>query len=188
MEERRFQWLKGDKQGKIEKYKDTVRQNDIDYISFQSGARVTTDLIGDYIVELTSEGEPFINSSLFKPNTIIPNGPSPSPSPSNKAKPKSNTKSDNFSLSDLIKVQLEKNNEFISINLDIPILEKTLFKMLLDTNSDVIDDLTKIVISKYINKEDIETTIKEKMLAYYNGDATFEKTDYLNVKTETIKN
>ena len=183
MEERQFQWLKGDKQGKIEKYKETVRENDIDYILFKSGNRVTTDLIGDYITEITVNGEPFINSSLFKPNRIV-NKKVNKAAP--KAKAKTETKSDGFSLADLIKVQLEKKNEFISINLDIPILDKSLFKMLLDTNPEVIDDLTKIVISKYISKDNIDEVVKNKMLAYYNGDEAFEKTDYINVKTETV--
>lgn len=187
MSVRNFQWLKGDKVGKQEIFDKTLRENDVDYIVFKSGNRITTDLLGDFVTEITEGGEQIIDHTLFDP-TEIKNPSTENIAPKKKVvkPPVTKTKSDSYSLSDLIKAQLEKNNEFIKINIDIPVLKKELFKMLMDTNPEILDDLTKIVVLKYINKEVIEEDIKKKMMAYYNDDETFEKTDVINIKTEKL--
>ena len=179
MNTRKFQWLKGDKTGKSEIYATTVQENGIDYIVFKSGARVTTDLIGDFITEVSEDGQPFINSQLFEPVKIINTGTT-----SSKKESKNKTKSDTYSLSDLIRDQLSKNNEFIKITIDVPVLNKSLYNTLTDTYPEVLGDLTKIVVSQYINKDSIEKTIKEKMESYYINKKKFEKTEIINVKTE----
>ncbi len=182
MEKRKFQWVKGDRLGKTEFYKNTIQENGIDYLAFESGKRVTTDLIGDYIVELGENGEQFISSDIFQPQTILNSDVAPKQT----TKKKTNTKADNYSLSDLIKDQLDKNNEFIKINIDIPVLKKDLYKMLMDTNSDLLNDLTKIVILKYINRDSIEESVKKKMNLYYSGKEDFEKTDFIDIVTEKL--
>lgn len=190
---RRFQWVLGEKQGKIENYKRTVREAEIDYIEFDSGARATTDLLGEYIVEITEDGEPFINSSQFKPDIIKPGIVESAPKINQQASSlnkKSNTKSDNFSLSDLIKKQLDKNNEYIEIKLNIPVFKKDLFEILKDTHEEILTDLTKIIISKYINKEAIEELVKNNLTSYYTDDTIFDikiiEKDIININTETI--
>jgi hypothetical protein len=142
-----------------------------------------------FITEITENGEPFINSLQFQPD-FIKDAPKTSAQKNNqKVKPKNetNTKLDNFSIADLIKKQLDKNNEFVKIYIDIPVLKKDLYEMLADTHEEILDDLTKIVVSKYINKENIEELIKAKMKSYYSGDEDFEKTEVINVEQKNYK-
>ena len=60
--------------------------------------------------------------------------------------------------------------------------------MLAESNHDLIDDLTKIVFSKYINKDNIEKVIKTKLADFYKSNQDTEKEEVLNIETETINN
>jgi uncharacterized protein YuzE len=177
MEKRRFQWLKGDMQGKIETYKTTIRENDVDYLLFQSGKRVSTDLIGDYITEISEDGEPFISSEIFNAGTVI-NTP-----PINKKVQQNNIKKSNLAISveDIILKQLEKSDNKININIQIPLISNDFFKILSDAHNDILTDLIKIITAKYINKDNIEDTLKKEISKYYYN------SDIIDLKTEKVK-
>jgi len=55
-----FQWIKGDKAGSFVKWAGDIQDEDgINYLIFEDGSRANEDLLGDYIMEVASENEPF---------------------------------------------------------------------------------------------------------------------------------
>jgi hypothetical protein len=57
-----FQWIKGDDMGMDEKYKGIILNDDISFIEFQSGKRINTELLNEYMIMLPAQpvqNEPF---------------------------------------------------------------------------------------------------------------------------------
>jgi hypothetical protein len=50
-----FQWIKGDDMGMDEKYKGIVLNDDISFIEFQSGKRMNTELLNEYMIMLPAQ-------------------------------------------------------------------------------------------------------------------------------------
>ena len=50
-----YQWIKGDDIGIDEKYKDIVLNGDISFIEFQSGKRINSELLNEYVIMLPAQ-------------------------------------------------------------------------------------------------------------------------------------
>ena len=50
-----FQWIKGDDMGMDEKYKDVVLNGDLSFIEFQSGKRINSELLDEYVIMLPAQ-------------------------------------------------------------------------------------------------------------------------------------
>jgi hypothetical protein len=48
--ESHFQWIKTERQGDVSKFKNFLFENDTEYVVFQDGTRVRTDLVGDVVL------------------------------------------------------------------------------------------------------------------------------------------
>jgi len=50
-----YQWIKGDDSGMDEKYKDIILNEDLSFIVFQSGKRINSELLNDYMIMLPAQ-------------------------------------------------------------------------------------------------------------------------------------
>jgi hypothetical protein len=50
-----YQWIKGDDMGMDEKYKNVVLNGDLSFIEFQSGKRINTELLEEYVIMLPAQ-------------------------------------------------------------------------------------------------------------------------------------
>jgi len=191
MSENKYQWIKGDSIGKVETLKEIITVEGKEYVLFNSNKRVARNVLNEYLVEYNDGGDIYIDSRMLDESVNIP--PLISNSKANNTSTgrlnKEQTKSDQFTLTDIINRQLEKNNEIITIEIEVPVLKKEYVDMLIDTNPSVIDDLTKIVMSKYINKEELEKIINDKINSFYSRAKIIEKTrpQIIDIVTEKIK-
>jgi len=65
-----FQWIKGDDTGMDESYKDIIINGDISFIEFQSGKRINSELLEEYMIMLPAQPKQNNqqNQVLVKPN------------------------------------------------------------------------------------------------------------------------
>jgi hypothetical protein len=55
-----FQWIKGEKAGSFVKWGGDIKDEDgMNFLLFEDGTRANEELLGDYIIEVPSENEPF---------------------------------------------------------------------------------------------------------------------------------
>ena len=55
-----FQWIKGEKAGSFVKWGGDIKDEDgMNFLLFEDGTRANEELLGDYIMEVPSENEPF---------------------------------------------------------------------------------------------------------------------------------
>lgn len=62
-----FQWIKGEKAGSFVKWGGDIKDEDgMNFLLFEDGTRANEELLGDYIMEVPSENEPFYMTDLME--------------------------------------------------------------------------------------------------------------------------
>jgi len=185
MKKRQFQWLKGSNAGNVETFVEVLRVKDVDYIIFESGKRVSTSLIGDFIAELAEDGTLYIDSKMFDA-TRVETSKSKLKSRQNQMPINEKRKSDSLNLTDIILSKLKTKSEYVKSVLNIPVLDVSVYEMLYDVYPDLLTDLTKIIIDNYINIDTISDSIKQTLTSFYNGDSDITSSSFINAEIETI--
>lgn len=176
MDEIKYRWIKGDRFGTYEIYKDEKQDGENIYINFHSGRRIDKKVISEFL-EITTDYEDNNYDELTH---------------STKNDKKVNTiKNDSgFTIKKLIADQLskDKNTTNITISINIPILKKEYFEFLQDSNEDVLNDLINIIDEKYIDKNFLKKIVYDKINIYYNTNQNINNkpVDYITLDTVTI--
>ena len=169
--DKRFQWIKSDKAGNIELYKDTITDNNINWISFQSGNRVNEALINDVIIILEENEDPLeISIDTVKNKNI---------SKENKL-----TKSP---LESLIDIQIENNYINIPLSIELPLLKKDVYTLLKTSFKD--EDIDKILlkcVSKKINIDDLQKNLAINITKFYLSSSDIDRNNYIEISDDKI--
>lgn len=134
IEERRLQWIKGEKQGKIE----TVENSDSEWTTFKGGGRISNNILNEYMILIRNDNEILnfedVKASLPKGNPVrIPTRKQTSP----------------------ILTLLEKMEDFDELELNLKVNIKV-------PKIDVMNLLSSTFGKEDFDK-DLETFVKEQM-------------------------
>jgi hypothetical protein len=164
----KYQWIKGEKSGKIESY----ASHDSEWIYFQGGGRISVSVINEFMMQVDSNStfdleitkQPVVNSvkQIQKPK-----------------EPVQNIKDDFNPVKVLLK-QAAKDNLICKYEFEIQIPKPNVYNLIKESfESDVDKDILDIVMSN-IDKnklyKDIQEQIKEQTIKFYGNGNTGTKT------------
>ena len=124
--------------------------------------RISKALMKEYLQEVSEDDPNFGNNILNSSTKAEIEAVVPKRQSGKKRKAK-----DSPSMIDLIGLHLDKKNELIDISLNLPILKKDYFHMLMEVHPKLLDDLVDIIEEKYINKDFLRTQIKDALDDFY---------------------
>ena len=171
-----FQWIKGDDMSVTESYKDVHSNGDDIFILFDSGKRINTSLLDEYMV-------------WFPASTRIPNNPQISaPSVAAPIKPASAQMVTSIQYSDQVNISLEespiykllkkqkKNTVEVSIKLKLNLPSKELYNILCLSFEDAEKEIVDFVLDD-VDIDDIKRSLGESIRkSYYTGSAKVNDT------------
>ena len=157
-----FQWIKGDDMGMDEKYKGIALNGDISFIEFQSGKRMNTELLDEYMVMLPAQ-----------PVQSAPVNPTPSPiSRSNDQTTVTSIIYDDSKISQndspiykLLKKQ-KKNMVDVSIKIKLNLPPKDLYTVLSGSFEDAEREIIDFVLDG-VDIEDIKSSLADSIKKSY---------------------
>lgn len=161
-----FQWIKGDDMGMDEKYKGIVLNDEISFIEFQSGKRINTELLNEYMIMLPAQ-----------PVQSAPVNPAPSPVRSNDQTTVTSIIYDDSKISQndspiykLLKKQ-KKNMVDVSIKIKLNLPPKDLYTVLSGSFEDAEREIIEFVLDG-VDIEDIKASLADSIKKSY-----YEKTE-----------
>lgn len=156
-EAKQYQWKKGDKFGQVE----TVKKVDKEFTNFESGGRIYTTLISEFLEPVTSEGLPFPGAEsidIKKSTTQI--------EPINPTEPAIVSPIESSPLSKLIKTLSSKNVESFDLSVGINLPKKEVFNMLVENSeeesSEILEEISKSAASQ-IEINNLQDFLKEQI-------------------------
>lgn len=182
LQDKDFQWLKGDLMGNIEKYKSIENDENtgMTFLNFRSGGRMNVELIQDYL-----DVYPAIQTDLTSQqnNEVVLLSPSKNQVTPGLAKAQSKNTVSSIELEDspiytLLKKQ-KPNWVSVNISLKLNLPTKNLYGILTssfeDAESEVIDYVTE-----GIDIDDIRSALSDSILSYYDK----KKTNMVNTEKQ----
>jgi hypothetical protein len=156
-----YQWKKGDKFGQVE----TVKGIEGEFTNFESGGRIYTTLISEFLEIVTLEGLPFPGAESIdtkKTTTQIdPINPIKPAAVSNTVEPIKTSP-----LSKLIKTLSSKNVESFDLSVGINLPKKEVFNMLVENSeeesSEILEEISKSAASQ-IEINNLQDFLKEQI-------------------------
>lgn len=156
-----YQWKKGDKFGQVE----TVEGIEGEFTNFESGGRIYTSLISEFLEIVTLEGLPFPGAESIdtKKTTaqIDPINPIKPATVSNIVEP-----IETSPLSKLIKTLSSKNVESFDLSVGINLPKKEVFNMLVENSeeesSEILEEISKSAASQ-IEINNLQDFLKEQI-------------------------
>jgi len=181
MDKKQYQWIKGNLLGEVETIKGHVVEDGVKYIQFDSGRQIAENKLREYLIQI-EESYQIVDSNMLKnafendANTKydvdsrfeeIVFGQSTKKQQVVNSAPKNYSNS--ITVIELVEKQLDKNPHVMEVQINIPTLKKEHYQMLYDMYPNIKEDLLKIIISKYIDKEYLTEQIN-KCLSIFYGD------------------
>jgi hypothetical protein len=180
-----YQWIKGDDSGMDEKYKDIILNDGISFIVFQSGKRINSDLLNDYMLMLpaqpaqtmhstpvnipqvqTGSNEQTTVTSIIYNDSKIPQNDSP--------------------IYKLLKKQ-KKNMVDVSIKIKLNLPPKDLYTVLSGSFEDAESEIIDFVLDG-VDIEDIKTSLADSIKkSYYEKTEKTKAPSLVGEKRTTIK-
>jgi len=180
-----YQWIKGDDSGMDEKYKDIVLNEDLSFIVFQSGKRINSELLNDYMIMLpaqpvqnmhsipvnipqvqTGSNEQTTVTSIIYNDSKIPQNDSP--------------------IYKLLKKQ-KKNMVDVSIKIKLNLPPKDLYTVLSGSFEDAESEIIDFVLDG-VDIEDIKTSLADSIKkSYYEKVEKTKAPSLVGEKRTTIK-
>lgn len=159
-----FQWIKGDDTGMDESYKDIIINGDISFIEFQSGKRINSELLEEYMIMLPAQPKQNNqqNQVLVKPNE-------PSTVTSIIYDDSKNHQNES-PIYKLLKKQ-KKNMVDVSIKIKLNLPPKDLYTVLSGSFEDAERDIIDFVLDG-VDMEDIKASLADSIKKSY-----YEKTE-----------
>lgn len=139
---KRFQWIKGEFSGNVEIFKDTINEKNFEWMIFESGNRINTAVMSEFMMEVGIGQELDINESLNQSNELGAKEVPPVKNP--------------------LKILLEKQKSFdkvsfqVNFTMDLP--KPELFEIFYETFG---DEFKEVITEHILSKYDIETISKE---------------------------
>lgn len=135
-EVQKYQWIKGEKLGKIVELESTVIENDITFLKFNDGSRCNEAVIGEYMLDLSVD-EPL--------DLKLPKAPH-----AQKLATNNKVLSTNNTIKKSIDSLLKKSeSKSMSITIDVPIPNKAIFEFLYEMHG---EDFKNAIIKRLIDK------------------------------------
>jgi hypothetical protein len=177
-----YQWIKGDDIGMDEKYKDIVLNGDLSFIEFQSGKRLNSELLNEYVIMLPSQPaqsipvnnpqiQPRSNeqtsvTSIIYDDSKIPQNDSP--------------------IYKLLKKQ-KKNMVDVSIKIKLNLPPKDLYTVLSGSFDDAEREIIDFVLDG-VDIEDIKTSLADSIKkSYYEKVEKAKASSVGEKRTNTLK-
>jgi len=165
-----FQWIKGDDAGTTERFKNISLSGDLSFIEFQSGRRINSELLEEFIIMLPAQPEPVQQPVQQNPTPQISSSPKDSTVTSIIYDDSKNTQNDS-PIYKLLKKQ-KRNMVEVSIKIKLNLPPRDLYTVL----SGSFDDAEKEIIDFVLDGVDIEN-IKASL------SDSIRKTYYTEAKT-----
>ena len=181
---RYFQWIKGDKIGKIEIFKETKVVNGISFILFESNARINEKVLPEFLQEVDKEfvagnyvDERVINfdSNILNNQNINNTNTNTTFNTNNNTTFNTNNNIGKSSVTlqkSPVRILLEKQLESNNIEINIPIkaftVKPDVFNILHESFGDeALDELINIIFDS-LDKQELNKLLKESVLYFYN--------------------
>lgn len=163
-----FQWIKGDKMGNIEGFKDVVSDETtgMTFVEFVSGGRINLELLNEYMDMFAASKVDYSNANTSIPQPDISSIPQTTQAKVQKIQPQvSSIELEESPIYTLLKKQKENwVNVNITLKLNLP--SKSLYNVLISSfdgaENEVIDYVTE-----GIDIEDIRAALGESISSYY---------------------
>jgi hypothetical protein len=156
-----FQWIKGDDVGMDERYKNIVLNDEFSFIEFQSGKRINTELLEEYMIMLPAQ-----------PVQSAPVNPAPSPVRSNDQTTvtsiiydDSRIQQNDSPIYKLLKKQ-KKNMVDVSIKIKLNLPPKDLYGVLSGSFEDAEREIIDFVLDG-VDIEDIKASLADSIKKSY---------------------
>ena len=159
---KRYQWVRGEKTGKVEEIIENKEVDGVVWIYFKSGARIKPSMMNEFMLELV-DGQ----TSIDPLNNPITNS---TESYSNNL---NFSKKPATAVRQLLEKQAQKNIEKINIELLIPMPNKGIYDVIRDSyDKDEVDTEIIALIADFLNgpemKDVLQQSAKEIVKNYYN--------------------
>jgi hypothetical protein len=158
-ENKYYQWVKGDYIGRVETVKGYLDENGLSFIIFESGKRINSDLLLEYLMEVPEyQAKVAEESATTIDKTPINNHKS--------VNTQTDTKSIIKQKSPIMQLLLNQKTLMdidINITLDVKIPKKEMINVLRDSFGDEIEDDLYQYIDDQLTLEIIKETVQEKI-------------------------
>lgn len=141
-EGKNLQWIKGDKAGSVE----IIASIDNEWVIFQSGGRISTELIHEFMVD-TAEG--VLDFSI--PQNVQPQ------------QIQSNQHSKDSALMTLLKKMSKTEEHVLQINIPIKIPTLGMYTILQDTFDEAVDEEIKRYVLNQVNDKQIKDSVNSSV-------------------------
>jgi hypothetical protein len=168
VEVKRYQWVRGEKLGNVEIFKEEKEEAGVAWIYFESGARIKSELLSEFLLEVSEAdlaNNPIHGNNSTNPlDTLNPLGNS-SPVQTAQAAPKSPVRQ-------LLEKQAKKNVEEINLLIEMPIPKRSIYEVIRDSYDDgeVDKELTSMLLENLSNeetKEQLKKAVINLIETYY---------------------
>lgn len=200
MDNKQFQWIKGNLIGEVEVITGDKIEDNVKFIVFESGRRVAANRLYEYLAPVENAYQ-IIDSNTLKAafdrdsnsyydvdskyeEIVFGTTTTKKKKPQKKieeTEEQDSSYSNSITVMDLVEKQLEKNPHIMEVEIKIPTLKKEHYQMLYDMYPDIKEDLLKLIISKYIDKAYLSEQIG-KCLSVFYGDLILSSVIELNAE------
>ena len=156
-----YQWIKGDDIGMDEKYKDIALNGDLSFIEFQSGKRLNSDLLNEYVIMLPTQPV----QSLPVNNPRVQTRPNEQTSVTSIVYDDSKISQNDSPIYKLLKKQ-KKNMVDVSIKIKLNLPPKDLYTVLSGSFDDAEREIIDFVLDG-VDIEDIKTSLADSIKKSY---------------------
>ena len=160
-ENKYYQWVKGDYIGRMETVKDNLDENGLSFIIFESGKRINSDLLLEYLIEVpeyqakVAEESAIIDELSEFPKAIAPINDT--------VTTKTSSKANSSPVMQLLLNQKKEEDESIEVSLQIKIPKRDMIDVLRVSFGDEIDEDLYQYIHNQLDDASIKEAVKEKI-------------------------
>ena len=176
LQDKDFQWLKGEQMGNIEKYKsvEADEATGMIFVNFRSGGRMNVELIQDYLDVFPSTGSDFTLQEFIEPTPAAITSPKKQqPASGSRAQAKNSVSSIELEDSPIYTLLKKQKPNWVSVNisLNLNLPTKNLYGILTSSFEDAETEVINYV-TEGIDIEDIRAALSESILSYYDKKKT----------------
>jgi hypothetical protein len=176
LQDKDFQWLKGEQMGNIEKYKsvEADEATGMVFVNFRSGGRMNVELIQDYLDVFPSTGSNFDLQEFVEPTpSAITSTKKQQPINNSRSQAKNSVSSIELEDSPIYTLLKKQKPNWVSVNISLKLNlpTKNLYGILTSSFEDAETEVINYV-TEGIDIEDIRAALSESILSYYDKKKT----------------
>jgi hypothetical protein len=176
LQDKDFQWLKGEQMGNIEKYKsvEADEATGMVFVNFRSGGRMNVELIQDYLDVFPSTGSNFDLQEFVEPTPVaITSTKKQQPINNSRSQAKNSVSSIELEDSPIYTLLKKQKPNWVSVNISLKLNlpTKNLYGILTSSFEDAETEVINYV-TEGIDIEDIRAALSESILSYYDKKKT----------------